>query len=38
MRGVDASLLERNRKIRTVLAAILAANWAVALAKVVVGL
>ncbi len=38
MRGVDASPLERNRKIRTVLAAILAANWAVALAKVVVGL
>ena len=38
MRGVDASLLERNRRIRTVLAAILAANWAVALAKVVVGL
>jgi cation diffusion facilitator family transporter len=38
VRGVDASLLERNRRIRTVLAAILAANWAVALAKVVVGL
>jgi cation diffusion facilitator family transporter len=38
VRGVDASPLERNRKIRTVLAAILAANWAVALAKVVVGL
>ncbi|HEY0093101.1 MAG TPA: cation diffusion facilitator family transporter [Archangium sp.] len=35
---MDASLLERNRRIRTVLAAILAANWAVALAKVVVGL
>ena len=38
MRGVDASLLERNRRIRNVLAAILAANWAVALAKVVFGL
>ena len=38
MRGVDASLLERNRRIRTVLAAILAANWAVALAKVIFGL
>ncbi len=38
MRGVDASLIERNRRIRTVLAAILAANWAVALAKVIFGL
>jgi len=38
VRGVDASLLERNRRIRNVLAAILAANWAVALAKVVFGL
>jgi len=38
VRGVDASLLERNRRIRTVLAAILAANWAVALAKVIFGL
>lgn len=38
MRGVDASFLERNRRIRTVLAAILAANWAVALVKVVFGL
>jgi cation diffusion facilitator family transporter len=35
--GVDASLLERNRKIRTVLAAILVANWAVALAKIAFG-
>jgi cation diffusion facilitator family transporter len=34
---VDASLIERNRKVRTVLAAILAANWAVALAKVAFG-
>ncbi len=38
MRAVDASLIERNRRIRTVLAAILAANWAVALAKVIFGL
>ena len=38
MRGVDASFLERNRRIRNVLAAILAANWAVALAKVIFGL
>ena len=38
MRGVDASPLERNRRIRNVLAAILAANWVVALAKVVFGL
>jgi cation diffusion facilitator family transporter len=38
VRGVDASLIERNRRIRTVLAAILAANWAVALAKVIFGL
>ena len=37
MRAVDASLIERNRRIRTVLAAILAANWAVALAKVIFG-
>ncbi|HZH74669.1 MAG TPA: cation diffusion facilitator family transporter [Archangium sp.] len=35
---MDASLIERNRRIRTVLAAILAANWAVALAKVIFGL
>jgi cation diffusion facilitator family transporter len=34
---VDASLIERNRKVRTVLAAILVANWAVALAKVAFG-
>ncbi|WP_257456366.1 cation diffusion facilitator family transporter [Archangium lipolyticum] len=39
MRRVDAPLLvERNRKIRNVLAAILVANWAVALAKLVFGL
>ncbi len=38
MRAVDASLIDRNRRIRTVLAAILAANWAVALAKVIFGL
>jgi len=38
VRAVDASLIERNRRIRTVLAAILAANWAVALAKVIFGL
>jgi cation diffusion facilitator family transporter len=36
--GVDASLLERNRKVRFVLAAILGANWAVALAKLGFGL
>ncbi|HEX8822452.1 MAG TPA: cation diffusion facilitator family transporter [Archangium sp.] len=35
---MDASLIERNRKIRIVLATILVANWAVALAKVVFGL
>jgi cation diffusion facilitator family transporter len=34
---VDASLLERNRKVRTVLATILLANWAVAVAKLVFG-
>ncbi len=34
---MDASLTERNRKVRTVLAAILAANWAVALAKIAFG-
>jgi cation diffusion facilitator family transporter len=36
---VDASLslIERNRKVRNVLAAILVANWAVALAKLVFG-
>jgi cation diffusion facilitator family transporter len=33
----SASLLERNRKVRFVLAAILVANWAVALAKFVLG-
>ncbi|WP_395806198.1 cation diffusion facilitator family transporter [Archangium minus] len=38
MRRVDASLLERNRKVRNVLAAILMANWAVAVAKLVFGL
>jgi cation diffusion facilitator family transporter len=32
-----ASLIERNRKVRNVLAAILVANWTVALAKVVFG-
>ncbi|PTL78332.1 cation diffusion facilitator family transporter [Vitiosangium sp. GDMCC 1.1324] len=37
MRRVDASPLERNRKVRTVLAAILVANWAVALAKLAFG-
>jgi cation diffusion facilitator family transporter len=36
--GVDASLLERNRQVRFVLAAILVANWAVALAKLGFGL
>jgi cation diffusion facilitator family transporter len=35
---VDASPLERNRKVRTVLAIILAANWTVALAKIAFGL
>lgn len=34
---MDASLIERNRKVRNVLAAILVANWAVALAKLVFG-
>ncbi|MFY0578470.1 cation diffusion facilitator family transporter [Cystobacter fuscus] len=38
MRRVDASPLERNRKVRTVLAVILLANWAVALTKLVLGL
>ncbi|MGZ3458749.1 MAG: cation diffusion facilitator family transporter [Archangium sp.] len=38
MHHVDASLLARNRKVRTVLAAILVANWAVALAKLILGL
>jgi cation diffusion facilitator family transporter len=37
VRRVDASLIERNRKVRNVLAAILVANWTVALAKVVFG-
>ncbi|OJT16445.1 cation-efflux pump [Archangium sp. Cb G35] len=38
MRRVDASsLIERNRKVRNVLAAILVANWAVAVAKIVFG-
>jgi cation diffusion facilitator family transporter len=39
VRRVEASapLLERNRKVRFVLAAILVANWAVALAKFVLG-
>jgi len=35
---VDASLLERNRKVRTVLAVILVANWAVAVLKLLLGL
>jgi cation diffusion facilitator family transporter len=35
---VDAFPLERNRKVRTVLALTLAANWAVALAKLALGL
>jgi len=35
---VDASVLDRNRKVRFVLAAILAANWAVAVAKLAFGL
>jgi cation diffusion facilitator family transporter len=35
---VDASHLERNRKVRTVLASILVANWAVAVAKLAIGL
>ena len=35
---MDASPLERNRKVRTVLAIILAANWTVALAKIAFGL
>jgi cation diffusion facilitator family transporter len=35
---VDASLIDRNRKVRNVLAVILVANWAVALAKLVFGL
>ncbi|OJH38007.1 cation diffusion facilitator family transporter [Cystobacter ferrugineus] len=38
MRRVDASPLERNRKVRNVLAAILLANWAVALLKLLLGL
>jgi len=35
---VDASHLERNRKVRAVLASILVANWAVALAKLGIGI
>jgi cation diffusion facilitator family transporter len=35
---VDASHLERNRKVRTVLASILVANWAVAVAKLAIGI
>ena len=35
---MDASLLERNRKVRTVLAVILVANWAVAVLKLLLGL
>ncbi len=35
---MDASPLERNRKVRNVLAAILLANWAVALLKLLLGL
>ncbi len=35
---MDASVLDRNRKVRFVLAAILAANWAVAVAKLAFGL
>jgi cation diffusion facilitator family transporter len=35
---VDASHLERNRKVRAVLASILVANWAVALAKLAIGI
>ena len=35
---MDASLIARNRRVRTVLATILAANWAVAVAKLVIGL
>ncbi len=34
---MEASLTERNRRVRTVLAVILAANWAVAVAKLVIG-
>ncbi|HEX5750628.1 MAG TPA: cation diffusion facilitator family transporter [Archangium sp.] len=38
MRRVDASSqIQRNRKVRTVLATILVANWAVAVAKIVFG-
>ncbi|HZH14757.1 MAG TPA: cation diffusion facilitator family transporter [Archangium sp.] len=38
MRRVDASsLIARNQKVRNVLAAILLANWAVAVAKVIIG-
>lgn len=35
---MDASLLARNRKVRTLLSVILAANWTVALIKLVLGL
>ncbi len=35
---MDASHLERNRKVRTVLASILVANWAVAVAKLAIGI
>ncbi len=35
---MDASHLERNRKVRAVLASILVANWAVALAKLAIGI
>ena len=35
---MDASHLERNRKVRAVLASILVANWAVALAKLGIGI
>jgi cation diffusion facilitator family transporter len=35
---VDPTFLERNRQVRRVLAAILVANWAVALAKMALGL
>jgi cation diffusion facilitator family transporter len=38
VRRVDTSLIERNRKVRTVLAVILGANWAVAVLKLALGL
>ncbi|WP_095975599.1 cation diffusion facilitator family transporter [Melittangium boletus] len=38
MRRVEASLIARNRKVRTTLAAILVANWAVAVLKLLLGL